>query len=368
MIRTMIEALDKKPNREYWNIVKGLGILLVVIGHACTFSVRFVYIFHLQLFFFVSGYLYSEKKYGEHPLQLIKKRFMSLWLVYVILSLVLVILHNPLYDIGMQRLDAHRYSIGELFLNLLYCLIGNSKELLGGTLWFLPVLFLVIVLLEAVVYISILLERVTKKSFIKFIFQAVFIIAMTYAGYRLIAKDYDLVADVQVVLAVMLYAYLGYIARNYFDIRKLWQSRVIRIIMLVIMAAGFVYVYWYSTRHWVDLIFGSVTLSMYLPAIVGIIACLVLSRIIKAIPFINKFFALLGKCSLVIMIVHYPVLKIIDKLICIHIGDVNGTIYDKIPVSFSDIWYIYIIVSVGVSLAVAAAINKFKTIKGKQNV
>ena len=356
----MIKLKDNTPNREYWNIVKGLGILLVVVGHACTFSVEFVYIFHLQLFFFVSGYLYSEKKYGDHPVQYVKKRFVSLWLKYMILSAILVILHNPLYDMGMQRLDATRYSAGDILLNLVYCVIGNSKELLGGTLWFLPALFLVVVFLEIIICISRRLEKLTGHTVVKLVFQAVLILAMTYLGYRLIAAEYDFVADLQVVLAVMLYAWLGYIIRNYADISKMINLKITKIIAVVVMIIGFGYVYWYSTRHWVDLIFGSVTLSMYLPAIVGIVACLILSYIIKAIPVVGKFFEIMGKNSLIIMIVHYPVLKIIDKLICVYIGDSDGTIYDKIPISFPNIWPVYIIVSVGISLFVAFIINKIK--------
>ena len=49
----------------YWDIVKGIGIIAIVLGHSCYFAVGFVYLFHLALFFFVSGYLYSEKKYGD---------------------------------------------------------------------------------------------------------------------------------------------------------------------------------------------------------------------------------------------------------------------------------------------------------------
>ena len=43
---------------QYWNIVKGLGIILVVAGHACGSSEgtpvsNYIYLFHLPLFFFV---------------------------------------------------------------------------------------------------------------------------------------------------------------------------------------------------------------------------------------------------------------------------------------------------------------------------
>lgn len=44
--------------RDYtWDVVRGIGILMVVLGHcAMRPLVDFVYLFHMGLFFFVSGY------------------------------------------------------------------------------------------------------------------------------------------------------------------------------------------------------------------------------------------------------------------------------------------------------------------------
>ena len=49
-------------NKTYWNIVKGIGILCIVIGHTGIPLLYYVYLFHLAIFFFVSGYLYKEEK------------------------------------------------------------------------------------------------------------------------------------------------------------------------------------------------------------------------------------------------------------------------------------------------------------------
>ena len=48
-----------------FDIAKGIGIILVVLGH-CAFSfTNFVYMFHVSLFFIISGYFFSEK-YSEN--------------------------------------------------------------------------------------------------------------------------------------------------------------------------------------------------------------------------------------------------------------------------------------------------------------
>ena len=348
----MRELSNVQPNRDYWNTVKGFGILLVIIGHSCAWSVEYVYIFHLQLFFFVSGYLYNESKYGDKPFIPIKKRFFSLWVVYLILSLVLVILHNPLYDIGMQRLDCERYTLKTFLLNVLYCFIGDSKELLGGTLWFLPVLFLVMVILILLVYVTRLIEKATGRTWLKLVIQAIVIIPLTYIGYRLIAAGKDWVADIQVVLAVLLYTWVGYLIRNYWSgFSKIMENAITRTAAIIFAVLGFGFIYWYSTIHWVDLIFGSVNITMYIPGLIGIFASLVAAWLINKMPVINKAFRFLGDNSLIIMIVHYPVIKITDKIVCLNIGDPDGTLYDKIPMSFPEIWYVYLIACIAVSVA-----------------
>ena len=51
----MIEQNPIMPDRRYWNVLKGIGILCVVLGHACSWAHDFVYEFHIPLFFFISA-------------------------------------------------------------------------------------------------------------------------------------------------------------------------------------------------------------------------------------------------------------------------------------------------------------------------
>ena len=56
---------DAKQERSlFWDIIKGLGIIMIVFGHTGFPGGGFVYLFHLELFFLVTGYLYNEKKMG----------------------------------------------------------------------------------------------------------------------------------------------------------------------------------------------------------------------------------------------------------------------------------------------------------------
>lgn len=52
--------------REQWaDILKGIGAILVVIGHLVLYEGNakvYIYSFHMPLFFFISGYLYHHEK------------------------------------------------------------------------------------------------------------------------------------------------------------------------------------------------------------------------------------------------------------------------------------------------------------------
>jgi fucose 4-O-acetylase-like acetyltransferase len=55
------------------NIAKAIGIMAVVIGHSNSPIDNFIYLWHMPLFFFISGYFYKDN-YTFNIKLLIKKR------------------------------------------------------------------------------------------------------------------------------------------------------------------------------------------------------------------------------------------------------------------------------------------------------
>lgn len=53
----------EKKRIDYLDIAKGIGIILVLVGHISKNDEinRFLYLFHMPLFFIISGMLYKEK-------------------------------------------------------------------------------------------------------------------------------------------------------------------------------------------------------------------------------------------------------------------------------------------------------------------
>lgn len=78
---------------EWIDVLKGIGIILVVIGHVNTkgFLVQWLYTFHMPLFFALSGYiLYKFGKYIPFQKFLLKRTKSILW-PFILFRLVLFI-------------------------------------------------------------------------------------------------------------------------------------------------------------------------------------------------------------------------------------------------------------------------------------
>ncbi len=70
---------------EKWiDVTKGIGILLVILGHN-NFDQSFltvIHTFNMPLFFFITGYLFHYKKYKPNPNYFIFQKFKRLVTIF----------------------------------------------------------------------------------------------------------------------------------------------------------------------------------------------------------------------------------------------------------------------------------------------
>ena len=124
----------------YWDIIKGVAIFLVVLGHSLQyfyidsaysntdFLFNFIYSFHMPLFMVVSGY-FAYSSFSKPIYEVFKKKFIQIMIPNVTWSLltsILVYLNNPSKSFS--------FSLGYWYLNALWrCYvifgIGNSLRL-----------------------------------------------------------------------------------------------------------------------------------------------------------------------------------------------------------------------------------------------
>ena len=96
---------------KYIDIAKGIGILLVIIGHSFpeSYIQRLCYCFHMPLFFFISGLCYNHLKYDFRKLLRVCTR--QLLIPLVLFSVILyvlrfVVLQTTYFNSGLIFPDA----------------------------------------------------------------------------------------------------------------------------------------------------------------------------------------------------------------------------------------------------------------------
>lgn len=154
------------------DILKGIGIILVVIGHAnCPQVLRAaIYSFHMPLFFICSGFFFSLKDVSNYK-NFIQRRVLRLYIPFVKWSILFLFLHNFFYNIGLLNSEygnisgicSDYYSWKDIIvhlINIVFRMSGYEVFLLGAY-WFLRALFVGSVLLCSLTW---LLRRCGVKS------------------------------------------------------------------------------------------------------------------------------------------------------------------------------------------------------------
>lgn len=137
----MTNSIIVKNRNHAIDIAKAVGIFLVVLGHHPDNLTNWIYSFHMPLFFLLSGIFH--KKYDCYK-SFIKKKVKTLLIPYFIFSIILIFVW---YIIGRKYGEAalHPVTLKQSILGMLYG--SEVKDIAsmqwGGTLWFLPCLFIV---------------------------------------------------------------------------------------------------------------------------------------------------------------------------------------------------------------------------------
>lgn len=153
-------------NTDYFNEIdymKGIAIILVFIGHAATpsflprpyvyeFIVQFIYMFHMPVFFFISGFLslkLLDMNLKTQYLPFIKKKIYRLGLPFLTISIIT----NALIII-LKQITNSPVGIKEL-LEMIKVIFLYPENGIMGALWFLYTLLIISILAPLILKIPI---------------------------------------------------------------------------------------------------------------------------------------------------------------------------------------------------------------------
>ncbi|MCM1224418.1 MAG: acyltransferase family protein [Lachnospiraceae bacterium] len=140
-----------QANRILWvDIAKTLGIFLVVLGHFhvdSRYVAGYIFMFHMPLFFFISGYLMSAKRLDMNmtaPSEFVAGRINRLivpFYLFQVIGLIILIIRLLIGGGNAGDVNWQEYAAGSL--------LGTPGHMLDVPAWFLLSLFLCNIILYA---------------------------------------------------------------------------------------------------------------------------------------------------------------------------------------------------------------------------
>jgi len=206
-----------KLNTINWvNQAKGIGILLVVIGHM-TIPLELsilIFSFHMPLFFFLSGYLFNEKKYGYDLKTIIVSKFSSLIWPFITFTFLAILL-KTIYDLEntWKNLDYLGFLMGIKSINV--------------PLWFLTALFSTEIIFSQIV-------RFTKHKLILIILFTLILVIIGFLNIHFF--HISLLSGIHIALIALIFFLGGWLSRrlNIFELIDKNKTLILYLIISLI--------------------------------------------------------------------------------------------------------------------------------------
>lgn len=310
------------------DVAKGIGIFLVVIGHSHLPIDKFIYWFHMPLFFIISGMLYKKQNNISDWFSLINKRFNKLLIPYFIFGSIIAII------------------IFLLTKDFLWLLKTLAKIIYGGRLLGAPfsVFWFVTVLFSTQIIYAIAQIKLSKKILLISLLIS-YLLAEIYSNIFFL-RELAIPWNLDVVPIAVVYFGIGSFFKDNFGLvisKHKYQLLIILLtfIFIILQKVGLL-------NYELDMknkIYNHFFLDIAIP-LVFTLSIFIVSQYFKRINYLDIIFTYLGKISMFIMYLHWPVNFIFEILFEIKIDGIMFTVLGiAIPIiiyetvkSFSKFW------------------------------
>ncbi len=141
--------------------MRGIGIVLMVLGHSGFPGTDFIYLFHMALFFMLSGWFFSLR---GGPVHFIKRKAVTLWLPFVLANTAFTVLNNLFLKLNILTSDERilqvpgnavttPVTVKDVIGRTVHWCVFDGGTQLGGAMWFIQALFQVSILYALVEFI-----------------------------------------------------------------------------------------------------------------------------------------------------------------------------------------------------------------------
>lgn len=334
--------MEKQQNsRELIDILKAIGIIGVIVGHAAVkvpFSDRyfnsFIYLYHLMIFFFTAGYCFDEDKYKGNIELYFGRRIGSLLPKYFAYNFVFVLLHNFLCRIGILPLFMY-YDFERILVLCTGGILFSTEEAVLSALWFIPVLLVASIIFGLIFSFSDKFKHRNAVLIVCALFFAAFGLYVNHTGIWL---NYH----IQTSLIAVPIMVLGWFARkNFHKIEKYFDWRMCilctALMIVFIKCGGEVELYQNRTGFY----------AFYPITVIGISFCISLAKLLMRLPdALRRGISFIGRNSFHYMALHLVFFKLTD-LVAVKIKNDPAEVLLTFTRSYQELDFLYPIAAIG---------------------
>lgn len=279
------------------DIAKGLGILLVVLGHQIDYfhadipgAYSFIYLFHVPLFFFLSGLFFRE---NESLWNCFKKKFVRLFVPYLLANVLFFFVEMVrVWKLG----TAYDGDLGWKDLWLACAGLWPVPSMFSRPTWFILVLFRITLL-----YKLIQLACCGRKWLM-----AVVCVTIGIAG-ACIGYGNFMIGQTMVALPFLCLGHLC--GAQFVEDERIFGVRTSIAGILIALPLLWIISLHQQTNIAVN-VYGNVAL-MFVGALLGILMVLWISKLAEKLPQVTKLLSEVGKYTLSILVWHIFLMKIL---------------------------------------------------------
>lgn len=289
-----MNTVSTKKRLVYIDVMKLLGIYLIVYGHFFSFGSLYIYAFHVPLFFIISGFLSKQE-----PSAIFWKK---LW-QNLIVPLILIFLINTLINL-LNDLRHGIFQFKDLIYQLGKATIGMQQVL--GAMWFV----------YSLIIIKILFHFIPNRTYQVYTSIIFILLALSFNLY---IPSHSFIKEPNAIINCLLsypFFVLGYNLRDYKE--RIDSVKPISLTSLItFLISGVVLYFSASNNAFVDMRncgYGSHILLFFLGVIAGTILILLISKAIEnLIPPSLSLIISIG--TVLILGFHVHIIKMIHKFI-----------------------------------------------------
>lgn len=337
-------------SRILWvDTMKGICIILMVLGHTGAPFSKYIYLFHMAAFIILSGYTCNAEKYTVW--QFVKRKFLTLVVPFYCVNLMFIFLYAILRNSGLNAFipETEPAALPEA-IALLFRLRPSTPDL-GGATWFLTVLFIVEVLYRLLAAI-VLKFRLPEWS----IWGGMTILASL--GWWLIGKQHYLPFNLDLGLLACFFYTIGIICRKCAILEtKIPLPAALPIAIVVcVFFAGFYFsalpVNW-PTRQFPAL---SILLAC---SVCGFYVCYCAARLLEKIPYCGALLQKVGRHTLSVLNWHFVAFRVCSTLLVVCFGRSKTLLNQLTPTGTETMdWCVYSVFAVVFCMVLALLAKK----------